>query len=91
VFDRLMWNVELLLSNNVVHADLSPYNVLFWEGRVTMIDLPQAVDARTNMNSKSLLQRDIGNLCRYFGRFGIRADAERLTNELWRRFVFAKL
>lgn len=91
VFDRLMWNVELFLSRNLVHADLSAYNVLFWEGRVTVIDLPQAVDARTNMNSKSLLQRDIENLCRFFGRFGVHADPERLTNELWRRFVFAKL
>jgi RIO kinase 1 len=91
VFDRLMWNVELFLSKNLVHADLSPYNVLFWEGRVTVIDLPQAVDARTNMNSRSLLLRDIDNLCRFFARFGIRADAEHIANDLWRRFVFAKL
>ena len=86
-----MWNVELFLSRNLVHADLSPYNVLLWEGRVTVIDLPQAVDPRTNMNSRSLLLRDVDNLCRFFARFGIRADAERITSDLWRRFVFAKL
>jgi RIO kinase 1 len=28
-FDRLIWNVELFLANNLIHADLSPYNVLY--------------------------------------------------------------
>ena len=90
-FDRLIWNVELFLANNVIHADLSPYNVLYWEGRVTIIDLPQAVDARTNPNARALLARDLENLCRHFSRLGVQRNAEALTGDLWRRFLFAKL
>jgi RIO kinase 1 len=91
VYDRILWNVELLLRNNLVHADLSPFNILYWNGRATIIDFPQAVDARTNRNSYELLRRDLQNVTQYFSRFGVRADAERMTSDLWNRYLFAQL
>jgi RIO kinase 1 len=91
VFDRLIANVELMLANNLVHADLSPYNVLYWDDRPTIIDFPQAVDPRTNNHARALLVRDVDNLCRHFERFGVRTNADGLAGDLWRRFVFAKL
>jgi RIO kinase 1 len=91
MFDRLMANVELMLSNHLVHADLSPYNVLVWEDSPVIIDLPQAVDARTNRNAHMLLDRDIDHLCRYFARYGIDRDPRRLADSLWNRYLLAKL
>jgi RIO kinase 1 len=91
MFDRLIRNVELMLSINVVHADLSPYNVLVWEGRPVIIDLPQAVDARTNRNAHVLLERDLRNLCDHFARYEIDCDPRRLADSLWNRYLFAKL
>jgi RIO kinase 1 len=91
LFDRLMSNVELFLRCNVVHADLSPFNVLYWNGDVTVIDLPQFVDPRTNRNAYPLLQRDVERLVQYFERFGVRANAGALTADLWTRFIFAEL
>ena len=91
LFERLMRNVELWLANDTVHGDLSAFNVLYWNGRATVIDFPQAVDPRFNPHALDLLRRDVGNLCRYFGRFGVRADAARITNTLWRRFLRADL
>ena len=35
-------------SAGVVHADLSAYNLLWWHGRLVLIDLPQAVEFTTN-------------------------------------------
>jgi serine/threonine-protein kinase RIO1 len=32
-----------------------------------------------------LLTRDIANLCRFFARYGVRADAQALAGGLWRR------
>jgi RIO kinase 1 len=90
-FDRLVWNVEVFLANNVVHADLSAYNVLWWEDGPVVIDLPQAVDARSNRNSHELLARDMENLCRHFARFGVNTDPARLTSSLWNRYLFAEL
>jgi RIO kinase 1 len=91
LFAGLMCNVELWLANDTVHGDLSAFNVLYWDGRATVIDFPQAVDPRFNPHALDLLRRDVENLCRYFGRFGVRADAARITDTLWRRFLRADL
>ena len=91
LFNRIMRNVELWLAYNVVHGDLSAFNILWWEGNVTIIDVPQAVDPRVNPNARDLLARDIDNVCRYFTRSGVRADPARLAARLWTRFLHAQL
>lgn len=91
VFDRLMRNVELWLAHNYIHADLSAYNVLYWQDQVRVIDFPQAVDPRFNPNALALLTRDIENICRYAARSGLERDARRIVQQLWRRFRNAEL
>jgi len=91
LFERLRRNFELWLGRHLIHADLSPFNILYWRRRLTVIDFPQAVDARFNPNAYALLQRDLENVCRYFARHGVRADADRLADHLWRRFMRAAL
>lgn len=83
LFERLLWNVELFLSYNLVHADLSPFNVLYGEGRAVVIDFPQAVDPRFNRHARALLERDVANLGRYFAKYGVHFDAERHAAQLW--------
>jgi RIO kinase 1 len=90
-FDRLLWNIELCLRHNLIHADLSPFNILWWEGRATIIDVPQAVDPRSNPNASHLLARDVENVCRHFERYGVRKDADAITRGLWSGFLFADL
>jgi serine/threonine-protein kinase RIO1 len=51
-----------------------------------VIDFPQAVDPETNPSARSLLARDLTNVCRFFARFGIRADPEFLADRCWRRW-----
>ena len=91
VFDRLLWNVELFLASHLVHADLSPYNVLYRADGVTIIDLPQAVDARSNSNARALLERDVENICRHFDHLGVRTNAMSIARDLWRRFLHARI
>jgi RIO kinase 1 len=91
VLDRLVWNVELALRHNLIHADLSPYNILWWDGRATIIDLPQAVDPRSNPHASELLSRDVGNVCRHFERYGIHSDPNAIARGLWTSFLFADL
>ena len=88
---RLLWNVEVALRHNIVHADLSPFNVLYHEGRVVVIDLPQAIDPRFNRHAYELLTRDVTNLCRHFERYGVRSNPDALASDLWTRFLFATL
>lgn len=91
LFERLMRNIELLLACDRVHGDLSPFNVLYHEGEVCIIDFPQAVDARFNQNALPLLERDIDRICSYFRRFGVDSDPWRLAHGLWSRFLRSEL
>jgi RIO kinase 1 len=91
LFERLMRNVERMLACDRVHADLSAYNVLYWEGKVKIIDLPQAVDALNNPSALMLLHRDIDRLCRYFWRYGIEVSPAALADDLWQRYIHRQL
>jgi RIO kinase 1 len=91
LFERLMRTVALFLAHHRVHADLSPHNVLYWEGAMTVIDFPQAVDPRFNPNARMLLDRDVQNVCRYFERYGIETDAWALAEDLWDRYLNGEL
>jgi len=91
LFERLMRNVELMLACDRVHGDLSPFNVLYRDGDVRIIDFPQAVDARFNQNALPLLERDVDRICSYFRRFGVETDPWRLAHGLWSRFLRSEL
>ena len=91
LFEQLLGQVERLLHGNVIHGDLSPYNVLVWEGRAILIDLPQAVDPRKNRHAEHLLERDIRRICDHFGRLGVRSDAGRIARDLWTAWELADL
>jgi RIO kinase 1 len=86
ILRALMRNVALWLRHHVVHGDLSPYNILLRGQTATVIDFPQAVDARMNPNARGLLDRDLENLCGYFARQGVSADPRHLARELWSRY-----
>ena len=54
---------------NIVHADLTEYNILYDENkdRVTIIDFPQAVETN-HPEAENLLRRDFSHLLDYFGK-----------------------
>ena len=91
LLERVMRNVELMLAQNRIHADLSAYNILYWKGEIKLIDFPQAVDPRVNPSAARLLARDVERVCQYFSRFGARADATHLAADLWSRYMRAEL
>lgn len=91
LFQRTLSNLELLLRLDLVHGDLSAYNILYWKGGVTIIDFPQVVDARVNSNALPLLIRDTTNICRYWSRYGVKADPVRMAHFLWGQYVRAEL
>lgn len=86
VFARLLENMELFLRCNIVHGDLSPYNVLYHRGRAVVIDFPQASDPRRNPNAQALLLRDLRNLCAFFAKCGVPADPDALFGEMWTKY-----
>ena len=86
LFDRAMHNIELMLANGRVHGDLSAHNILYWEGAITLIDFPQAVDPIINDESFQIFARDVLRVCQYFARYGIDANPQALARDIWRRY-----
>ncbi|MGA2491109.1 MAG: RIO1 family regulatory kinase/ATPase [Anaerolineales bacterium] len=85
LYERLLRNVEVMLTNGIVHGDLSAYNVLYWEGEITLIDFPQVVSPGSHRNAYQIFSRDIARVCEYFVRQGLRTDPARLAADLWKK------
>ena len=91
LFDQVLRAIERMLYVNVIHGDLSAYNLLVWDGRVVVIDLPQAIDPRKNRHAPALLERDVRRICEHFERFGVPSEPDRLAADLWTAWEFADL
>jgi RIO kinase 1 len=87
VHRTLIREVVRMLCAGVVHGDLSEYNVLLGSRgsaiEPVIIDLPQAVDAAGNAHARSMLERDVGNLTAYFGRFAPEILSTEYGKEIW--------
>jgi RIO kinase 1 len=83
LFEEVMRNIALMLSFNVVHGDLSPYNILYWEGEITIIDFPQVINTETNENAFEVFERDVQRVCDYFIRLGMDIDPDAVVREYW--------
>ena len=79
---QLREELRVLIEAGWVHADLSPYNVLWWQRRVWLIDFPQAVDLVQSPHGFEFLHRDVSNVSRWFERHGVDVDAELVYAEL---------
>jgi len=79
----LMAQVVRMLCAGVVHGDLSEYNVLLGAEGPVIIDLPQAVDAAGNNHASRMLERDVGNLTEFFGRFAPALLTTDYGKEIW--------
>ncbi|MBU1535951.1 serine protein kinase RIO [Myxococcota bacterium] len=79
----LMHNVMRMLCAGLVHGDLSEFNVLLDAKGPVIIDLPQAVDAAANNQSRTMLVRDINNITNYYARFAPELRSTRYAQEIW--------
>jgi RIO kinase 1 len=87
LFADVMRNVELMLAYTMIHGDLSAYNILYWQGQVTLIDFPQVTFALTNSNAWRILRRDVERVCAYFATQGVESDPLALARTLWDQHI----
>ncbi|CAG0940445.1 RIO kinase 1 [Anaerolineae bacterium] len=87
LFDRVLRNIALMLAHDCVHADLSAFNILYWDGDIRIIDFPQAINPYVNPDAFKIFERDIARVCQYFERYGVDTNARQLARELWKRSV----
>ena len=84
LFDRALDNIDRMLTYDRIHGDLSAYNILYWDGKITLIDFPQVVSPGGNPMAWSIFQRDVMRVCQYFAAQGISSDPRRLAADIWR-------
>lgn len=87
LYRDLRSQVVKMLCVDLIHGDLSPFNVLLaWNGPV-IIDFPQVIGAAHNNEARRYFTRDLENLRRFFARFDpslnqLGGDA----HEIWRAY-----
>jgi len=61
---------RLYLKAELVHGDLSEYNIMIWKGRPVIFDMSQAVPL-VHPLADFLLRRDLNNLNKFFAKLGV--------------------
>jgi RIO kinase 1 len=92
LYADLRGQVVRMLGCDVIHGDLSPYNVLLGCQGPVVIDFPQVVGAAHNSQAESFFQRDFENLRRFFA--GVDPALRTAANdarEIWRAYVRREL
>ncbi len=84
--ERLLNDLTRAVRNMVtraglVHGDLSPYNVLYFAGRIALIDLGEVV-AREHPMARELLLRDAENFTKYFNRQGVKLTTQEMFDRM---------
>ncbi len=67
----------------LVHSDISEFNILMLRGEPVIIDVGQAV-LIDHPNALEWLERDVGNVVRYFRKHGVKLDAASELEEIKR-------
>ncbi|MDK2834830.1 MAG: kinase 1, partial [Methanolobus sp.] len=83
-FDTISKYIELLyIKANLVHGDLSEYNILVNPDteEPIFIDMGQSVTLE-HPKAQEFLRRDIENIARYFKKYGIDAEPEKLYSTI---------
>ncbi|MEK6224840.1 MAG: RIO1 family regulatory kinase/ATPase [Chloroflexota bacterium] len=76
VWRELQRDIQRVLDLDLVHGDLSAFNILWWHERPVIIDFSQAVDAVMHPAARELLRRDVDRTAAYFRRQGVAIDLD---------------
>ena len=75
-----------MLCVDMIHGDLSEYNVLLDANGPVIIDLPQVVSAASNNNAFSMFERDVNNMRAAFGRAAPELLQTSYAQEIWKLY-----
>ncbi|CAN5459126.1 serine protein kinase RIO [soil metagenome] len=81
-FEQSLSHLAAMLRLGLVHGDYSTFNLLWWQGSVVVIDLPQMVKLKESKHAGELLERDVQSLLKSFRSFGIEAELLEVLREV---------
>ena len=81
-YDQLLEELSALTRASLVHADLSPFNVLWWEDRCGSSTSRRRSTSSTTRTGFDMLHHDVTTMCQWFARRGLETDGEAVFAEL---------
>jgi RIO kinase 1 len=81
-FRQSVQNLKLIIKSGRVHGDYSTFNILWHNGKAVVIDFPQVVEFRNNVNANAFLERDVSSLCKSFRKQGVNASESNILREI---------
>ncbi len=72
---------RLFYNEKLVHADLSEYNMLYFDSKVHFIDIGQGV-LTSHPNAKDFFERDLRNVAKYLTKEGIKTSEDELREKI---------
>jgi RIO kinase 1 len=84
IYDELMVFIKRMYKVEIVHADLSPYNILMFKEKPYIIDVGQAV-LLEHPSAFEFLKRDIHNIVHHFKKYGIEQDEQAIFEKLTKK------
>lgn len=81
--ELIIRDIVRMLCAGIVHGDLSEFNVLADDYGPVIIDLPQAVNPAANNSAKSMFERDVNNMTRYYANFAPDLLNTQYAKEIW--------
>jgi RIO kinase 1 len=88
IYADLRRQVVSMLCCELIHGDLSAYNVLLGSGGPTLIDFPQVISAAHNSQAEALFRRDVENVRQFLSRFDSSLAARSGdAGAIWRAYV----
>jgi len=83
MYEDVITQIENMVNKaELVHGDLSEYNIMVWNEKCYIIDVSQAVDIN-HKNALELLKRDIDNINNFFASKGIKiTESEEILRRL---------
>lgn len=81
-YERLILEMGRFINKaNLIHGDLSTYNILNFNEKPVIIDVSQSV-VKDHINARELFERDIKNIATEFIKMGVDTSIEDLANRL---------
>jgi RIO kinase 1 len=81
IFDEIMTFITRMYKVQIVHADLSAFNILIFRKKPYIIDVGQAV-LLDHPAAMDFLRRDIHNIVHYFKKYGIEGNEQTIYEKL---------
>ena len=80
-FKKIIKNMKHLYETELVHADLSEFNILNLDETPVFIDFSQCSSLQ-DQRAEEYLLRDLKNVCNFFKKQGLKLDNEKVMEKI---------